>query len=121
MVLVFDTEKEPVAKFEVPLLKGLTWLDLVLFFLMLLFAIRNTVVYLIQKQKWKNFYLTAFYILTISLAIERIMYFGSSLKALYSTEPGSLLGLTTVSCFYTQAILGLFQTGAMFELAFRLQ
>jgi len=63
-------------------LTALSWTDIATYSFVLVFAVRNSVLYLIQQKRWDNIYLTAFYVLTISIAILRIYYFFCSLKEL---------------------------------------
>jgi len=55
----------------------LDWVDVGTFGLLLVLATRNAVVYLAKQGKWRIFYLTLFYALTIAVALSRIVYFVS--------------------------------------------
>ena len=63
-------------------LTAFSWTDIATYSFVLVFAVRNSVMYLIQQKRWDNVYLTAFYVLTILIAILRIYYFWCSLKEL---------------------------------------
>ena len=101
---------------------GLTVLDLVCYTPALLVAVCNTVKFLFIDKKYKNIYLSAFYILTILTLGLRIVFFCSfivlllqgfsELNAAYFTWV-----ITRLVSFHTKVILELFQTTSMVQFA----
>src|SRR6056300_1282063 len=55
-------------------INGLCWLDFCTLSLTLLFALANTVRYLIMEGKWRIYYLSVFYLLVIILTCSRFTF-----------------------------------------------
>lgn len=49
-------------------------IDVLTYTYLLIFAVINTVMFLIKQDKWKVFYISVFYVLTILLALLRITF-----------------------------------------------
>ena len=59
------------------LLITMSGIDIVQYAFVLGFALRNTIKYLIKQKKYTDLYLTVFYVLTILIALCRVIFFAA--------------------------------------------
>jgi len=77
---------------------------------MLVYALYNSHQFLIVQKLWNNFYLTPFYLLTITIAVLRIVYFFNNfLNYNYQRETFTdTWGALTTYPFILKTLLGVF-------------
>jgi len=77
---------------------------------MLVYALYNSYQFLIVQKLWNKFYLTPFYLLTITIAVLRIVYFFNNfLNYNYQRETlTNTWGMLTTSAFIAKTLLGVF-------------
>jgi len=59
---------------EITVTVAVCWFDIASYGFVLVFAVHNSVRYLIRQKRWDNVFLLAFYVLTILIAIFRLIY-----------------------------------------------
>jgi len=74
-------------EWEIKVLVAWCWIDLATYTSVLGFSLHNSVKFLVIQGRWKKFYLTGFYVLTVLLTVSRVLFFFSWLKML-SVEEG---------------------------------
>jgi len=104
----------------------LLWIDVVAYTGLLFFGVRNTAKYLIGMGKWKHFFLAMFYLFSLSVAVNRILFFVSDDLENIDDWRGEKIavrvnGITSFTSFYSRAALGIFQIGTMNELSIKLK
>ena len=100
------------------------WIDIATYSCVLGLSLHNAVKFLALQGRWKNFYLTGFYVLTVLVALTKILFYYSSFRILFAEEDDLVLTRNTYVYSYsynialtTKATLGIFQIGSMVELA----
>jgi len=64
-------------EWAVPMLKAWCWIDFATYTCILGLSLHNAFKFLYSQGRWKNFYLTGFYTLTVLVALIRILFFYS--------------------------------------------
>jgi len=100
------------------------WIDIATYSCVLGLSLHNAVKFLALQGRWKNFYLTGFYTLTVLVALTRILYFFSQYRMLLAVKHDPVWTENAIRAKYygnialtTKATLGIFQIGSMVELA----
>ena len=60
---------------KINMIYTLLCIDLAAYTGLLFFGVKNTIRYVIRMGKWDNFFVTMFYLFTLSVAFSRILYF----------------------------------------------
>ena len=87
------------------------WFDILTYSGVLIFAVRNSYRYLIQQKRYREFHLTLFYILTVLIAVFRIIFFAMFIRYLkqgFSDGTLTLFKVTQNLAFTFKGVLGAF-------------
>jgi len=88
----------------------LTWVDIATYTCTLLFGIRNTAKYLVKQGKWRQFYLSMFYLFTFVVMISGIIDFIATYLHFRtkSERAENIASITDFTAFYGKVVLGAF-------------
>ena len=104
--------------------KALLYIDIGTYTFVLVYAVRNTYKYLIRQRRYKEFHLSVFYSFSVVISVARICYMISFIVQFYGKEGTAIIKLNAIGNsigFFSKAILGVFQSDAMVELANEIQ
>jgi len=114
----------PDDEWDINILVAGSWINIATYSFVLGLSLHNALKFLIIQGRWKNFYLTGFYTLTVLVALTRILYFYSSYRMLLAetydpvwTRYAHIYYYSDSIALSSKAALGIFQIGSMVELA----
>ena len=68
------------------------------------FSLHNAVKFLVIQGRWKNFYLTGFYTLTVLVALARILFFYSEYRGIMAEDYDPVWTRNTYIYYYCDSI-----------------
>jgi len=105
-----------------------TFIDMVMYSITLVYAIHNTVKYIVIQKRCHNFFLVDFYVLTILISATRIVFFICECKQTDQVDLTdgywfwrSMSGYSGLVSFTLKSLLGVAQVGLMVKLVINIK